>query len=349
MTALPAWSQTRGGNFLNRVQGDVVVGRFLITPDQATEGMLLSTSHQIRVGTNSQATLNCRNGGIHTFDRADTYNVGDYCSAGNDVRAESRRGPSRGTFNASLPYVLTPRNTALIPTDSLVLQWHPVEEATSYEITLSGSGVNWTTQVSEAQVSYPDIAALRPDYRYTIVITSDNGLSSASVQSIGFAVLSPSEDDRVNTRVEEIEARQLGPDVEAIALALEYINFQHSDPDRQSYALNQAALDVLEERIDAGTNNSLIYLLQAETYFTVGLPLMAQERYEQALIFAQEAEQRELQAESYLGLATVADGQTEYRDAIAHLQSAQQLYEELGDYEQAEALQVRINLVEEIL
>lgn len=345
VTALPAWSQTRGSNFLNRIQGDVVVGRFLVTPDQATEGMLVSITHRVRLGANSRVTLNCRNGTEYTFDRADTYNVGYYCSAENDVRAGARRAPSRGSFNTSLPYVLTPRNTALIPTNSLVLQWHPVEGATSYEVTLSGAGVNWTTQVSEPQVNYSDVTAVRPDYRYTMVVTANNGLSSGQLS--GFSVLSQSESDRVNAQVEAIKARQLEPDIEAIALALEYLNFQHSDPDRQSYALNQAALDVLEERIEAGTDNSLIYLLQAETYLTVGLPLMARERYEQALTLAQASEQREVQAESYLGLAAVAEGQTEYDVAIAHWQAAQQLYEELGDRDQVEESQVRIEQVEE--
>lgn len=341
----PAWSQIRGNNYINGVQGDVVVGRFLINPDPATEGRTLSTSHQIRLGANSQATLNCSNGGIYPLRGAGTYRVSDYCP---DERSD-RPGPrnsTRAPFDPALPYVISPRNTALIATEALTLEWHPVEGTTSYTVEIDGPEVDWSIQVSEPKAVYSDLESLQPDYRYTVVITAENGQSPVMGPPVGFAMLSEIERDRVNEQVEAVKAKQLDPNVEAIALALVYLGFEHSDRDRQSYALNQAALDVLEAQIEAGTENSQIYLLQADTYLTIRLPLLAKERYEQALRLAEEVGQRELQAESYWGLAAIAEGQTEYGDAIAHLQSAQQLYNELGDRDQDEAFQDRIEAME---
>ena len=344
--APPAWSQIRGNHYLNGVRGDVVVGRFLINPDPATEGRTLSTSHQLRLGANSQATLNCSNGGIHPLRSAGTYRVSDYCPDEPRDRPGPRNSP-RDPFNPSLPYVISPRNTVLMATEALTLEWHPVEETTSYTVEIiDGPGVEWSTQVSEPQAVYPDLESLKPDYRYTVVVTADNRLSSDAGESVGFAVLSEVERDRVNEQVEAVKAKQLDPDVEAIALALVYLGFEHSDLDRHSYALNQAASAVLETRIQAGTENSQVCLLQAETYLTIGLPLLAKEQYKQALRLAEAAGQRELQAESYWGLATVAEGQTEYGDAIVHLQSAQQLYEAVGDQDQVEVLQDRIEALE---
>ncbi len=340
--ALPAWGQNQGIHYVNGVQGDVVVGQFLVTPDPASEGMLLPTTHKIRLGRNSRVTLNCSNGGRYNFDNADTYAVADYCPSAASRRPGSANNPSRAPFDASLPYILSPRNTVLLGPEPLTLQWNPIEGATSYTVVIQGSGVNWTTQVNEPQATYDAVDQLKLDYRYTIVVETDNGLSSAKGPEVGFAVFSQAERARVNAQVAEVKARQLEPDVEAIALSLVYLEFEHSDPDRQSYALNQSALDVLEARIQAGSENSQVYLLQAETYQVVELPLQAQERYEQALALAQTTGQRELQAQSHLGLATVAEGQTEYRDAIAHLQATQQLYRELGDLEQVEELQTRI-------
>ena len=346
--ALPAWSQSRGTHYINGVQGDVVVGRFLMSPDRAINGMLLPNTHRIRLRANSRVTLNCSNGGIHTLTRVGTYEVENYCQSSTSGRSGPRQ-PSREIFNPALPYLLSPRNTALMLSDPPMLRWNPVVGASSYEVTITGRGVNWTAKVNEPEVLFTAIEDLLPDYRYTVTITADNGLSSRTGASAGFALLPRVEAERVQRQVAEVKARRLEPDVEAIALALVYLGFEHSDRNRQSYALNQSALDVLEARILAGSDNSQLYLLQAETYLAVGLPLRARAQYERALTLARAAGQRELQAESYLGVATVAEGQTEYGDAIAHLQAAQRLSGELGDRDQVETLQARIEKLEEEL
>lgn len=340
-TALPAWSQLNGTNYIFDIQGSVFYGRFLIRPDRASEGAVLSSNHQIQVGVNGRVTLVCSNGSDHALS-VGTYRVADYCRTPNGTRPGARRNPSRDPFNTALPYVITPRNTALLAANDLTLRWQPVPTATQYQVTITGRGVNWTTTVNQPEVTYTGSATLQPDYRYTVIITTNTGLSSASGSPVGIALLPPDEVERVTGQVDLIKASQLEPDVEAIALVLVYLGFEHSDPDRQSYALNQSALDVLETRILAGSDNSQLYLLQADTYLAVGLPLLARERYEQGLALAEAAEQRELQAESHLGLATVAQGQTEYAAAIFHLETAQSLYEELGDREQVAELQTQI-------
>lgn len=256
-------------------------------------------------------------------------------------RRERTRGSRKSTrpiVYVGLPYVLSPRNTAIFGTDELTLQWHPVEGATSYTVEID----NWKVQVTGTEATFDELESLAPNRRYTIVVTTDGGISSES-QNVGFQFMPETERDRVNAQVEAIKAEQLEPDEEALAIALEYFDFEHSDPGWRSYALNQAAIDVLETRIEAGTGDSRVYLLQADTYLRIGLPLLAQERYERALAYAQVAE---LQAESHWGLADVAQGQTEYEDALAHLQMAQELYQGLGDCEQVEALQLQIDEVE---
>jgi len=78
------------------------------------------------------------------------------------------------------------------------------------------------------------------------------------------------------------------------------------------------------------------------------LPLSARERYEEALTYAQAADQPELQAESYWGRSDVAQGQTEYADTVAYLEMSIELYEELGDLEKAEELQIQTMQNEEV-
>lgn len=263
-----------------------------------------------------------------------------------EERTRGARRSSRAPFDTSVPNMLSPRNTALLATDELTLQWYAVEGATSYTVEIKGRDVDWAVEVTGTEATFDELASLVPDYRYTLVVTSDTGRSTKLEESVGFVVLSETEGDRVKAEVDAIKAESLPPDEEALKIALEYREFQHSDPERQSYALNQAAIEVLEARIQSGTDDSRIYLLQADTYLRVGLPLLARERYEDALTYAQAAEQLELQAESYWGLADVAQGQTEYEDAIGHLQAAQSLYEALCDRNQADAIQVQIEAIE---
>jgi len=337
---MPAWSQTQGNNYIHNIQGNVFIGRFLITPDRASEGSVLPTNFQIRVEPDSQVTLVCSNGGTHALSTG-TYTVSSYCNTPNSRRSGARN-PSRDPFDTALPYVISPRNTALLTTDHLTLRWHPVANATQYEVTITGRGVNWTTTVTRPEMTYSGAATFQPDYRYNVVIKTNNGLSSATGSPIGFTVLPPEEVAQVSRQVNQVKTSRLQPDVEAIALALIYSNYEHSNRDRHSYALNQLAIDTLQQRIDAGTNNSQIYLLQADTYLTIGLPLAARERYLKALALATASNLLGPQAQSHVGLGLVAAGQTEYSDAILHLTTAQSLYQALGDLAQVEALQTRI-------
>lgn len=346
--ATPSWAQARRFHYLNHVRGDVRVGQYMIRPDPASEGMTVPSTHSIRLGGNGRVTLNCSNGTRHPFNRPGTYAVSDYCPS--DVALpDGPRNLPRDPFNVALPYLLSPRNTALIVPENLLLEWNPVLGATSYQVQIEGRGVNWAVEVDEPQVRFPDTASLQPNYRYTVVITADNGLSSRNGLPVGFAVLPAAEVERVNEAVEQIQAQGLEPDIEAIALAMLYLDYKHSDPGWDAYALNQSALEVLAARSEAGTENPAIYLLQAEAYLASGLPLLARGSYEQALALGQTLEQREIQAKSHVGLGEIAAGQTVYCEAIAHLRAAQTLYGELGDREQVETLQARIEQLEEEL
>ena len=331
----------------------------MIAPDPASEGMLLPSTHSIRLRGNSRATLNCSNDTRHPFNRPGTYAVADYCP-GDVARREGPRNLPRDPFNPALPYLRSPRNTVLIAPENLLLEWkNPVQGATSYTVQIEGQGVNLALEVDEPQARFPDTDSLQPDYLYIVVITADHGLFSRNSSPVGFTVLPAAEVERVNEAVEHIKAQGLEPDIEAIALARWYLDYEHSDPERRSYALNQSALDVLAARHEAGTENPAIYLLQAEAYLASGLPLQAEAyvaselplsawgSYTHALALGEAAEQREIQAVSYVGLGDIAAGQTDYGEAIAHLQTAQTLYEVLGDREQVEVLQTRIEQLKE--
>jgi hypothetical protein len=90
-------------------------------------------------------------------------------------RTRGSRKSARPIVNISIPYVLNPRNTALISTDALTLQWQPVEGATSYTVEIKGRDVDWAVEVDGTEVTFNEVEALAPSYRYTIVVTTDGG------------------------------------------------------------------------------------------------------------------------------------------------------------------------------
>ncbi|MCG8364572.1 MAG: tetratricopeptide repeat protein [Pseudanabaenales cyanobacterium] len=341
LTTLPAAAQGAGGNYISEIQGQAELkSAGQDNFQRAYAGDPLRAPDQLRVSAGSTVDVVCNNIRLHTL-AAGTYTISDYCNTEGPISLPSSRRPARD-FNANLPYVLRPRNTALLEAPQPTIRWNPVDGAQSYEVRVSGPDGQWTTDVSDTEVIY-DGPALQPDIRYRIVITANNDLSSSPDVPVGFTLLSMEEAARVKDQVAQLLALPQNADAAAIGLALLYQSYMHSNPAQHSNALNQAALDVLQKRIDDGTENSQIYLLQGDIYLAVGLPLKAQKQYEQALELAMEAEQLTRQADSYEGLATVAQGESEVSDAISHLKSALRIYETLGNVTQVNALQERID------
>lgn len=349
LRTLPAAAQGAGVNYISEIQGQAEVkSAGQDNFQRAYGGDFLRAPDQLRVSAGSTVDVVCSDIRPHTFS-AGTYTIGDHCASGSPSLQTVRRRSAR-PFNTTSPYVISPRNTALLEETQPTIYWNPVEGARRYGVSVIGpdQAEVWTTEVSETDVIY-DGPALLPDTRYRIVITADNGLSSSANDSVGFTLLSMAEAARVKALVAQLQALSQNTEAEAIGLALLYQSYTHRNPAQHSNGLNQAALDVIQERIDVGTENSQIYLLQGDIYLAVGLPLKAQKQYEQALALAMERGQLRRQADSHEGLAIVAQGESEVADAISHLESALKIHEMLGDSTQVPALQERIDRLQLLL
>ena len=334
--APPAFS-LRGINYLTAVQGKVYIKRFLIFNLQASTGSLVQANQTLRVEAHSQATLICSNHTTHLLQPG-THAVGDYCPPYPPL-PDSSRNPTRSPLEGNKPYIIAPRNTALLSPEGLLIQWHQAPlssqdgEIKPTQITIQGKDVNWTIETTETEVLYQGTQTFTPDFNYTVIVETNGQSSEAS-----FSVLPECEADRVKDAVASIQALNLDPDAEAIGLALMYLNYQHSDSDRHTNSLNLNALQVLQARIQSGTRNSQLYLLLAETYLRMDLPLEARQPFEQALELAQANNEQERLADSYRGLGEIAAQQAENEAAREFFQKALDLYETLSDAEQAEKI-----------
>ncbi len=341
--ASPALGQ-RGIDYLVQIQGEVYI-RQNRASQRASSGKLVRTEQTIEVKPNGQVTLVCSNHTRHLLHPG-TYAVRDYCPAAparnRSARSQTTRGGwlrngTRGTFDAAQPYVLSPRHTALLSPDQVLIQWHPVDQARGADqaqVTVRGSGVKWTIATPLGQIPYGGSSPLLPNYTYTITVEQGGKVSRAS-----FVVLPPAERDRVNAEVAQVQALGLDPDGAAIGIALVYLNYQNPDLNYRSPALNLDALEVLQSRTEAGSRNTQVYLLQAEAYLAMDLPLEARQTLEQSLGLAQANDDSEAIAQSYWGLGTIATRQGDRAAARGFLQQALEIYQALGDEEQIQGIQ----------
>lgn len=339
--ASSAWGQ-RSIDYLAQIQGEVYIQQNR-TSQRASSGKLVRTEQTIEVKPNGQVTLVCSNHTRHLLHPG-TYAVRDYCPAAparsRSSRSQTTRGGGfrnmrRGVFDATQPYVLSPRHTALLSPDQVLIQWHPVDQARGADeaqVTVRGEGINWTIATPLTQIPYSGSSPLLPNYTYTITVEQGDKVSRAS-----FVVLSPEERDRIKAEVAQVQALGLDLDEAAIGIALVYLNYQNDR--RLSPALNLDAVGVLQARIQAGTSNTQIYLLQAEAYLAMDLPLEARQTLEQSLGLAQTNDDLEAIAQSYWGLGTVATRQGDRAAARDFLQQALEISQALGDEEQIQDIQ----------
>ena len=346
-------AQANGVNYISEIQGTAELRRPGSTFQRAYGSDFLGTDDQVRVAVNSEVVLVCSHGRSVSLYEG-THDVARSCNLNAQQTPEysvwqrlfwwpSRRQPSRN-FNARIPYILSPRNTALLDVSRPTIRWNPLDDAQQYRVLMTEQGGQevWESEWISGNETIYSGPTLLPETRYRIEVTADNGISS-SLDIVGFTLLSDEEAERVETQVSRIESLELDEDSEALGLALLYQGYEHSDDNKHSNELSQSALDVLQSRIDAGTENSQIYLLQGDIYLVIGLPLEARSRYEQSLDIAVAEGELERQADSLEGLATVAQGENQIAEAITCLESALEIYESLGQANQTSALQERID------
>ena len=252
-------------------------------------------------------------------------------------RSNSNTLPTRTGNDPTIPYLISPRNSSIL-TDKPQLRWNPVEGATNYQVRLSGSGVDWQTEVNQPQVVYSGKQPLKPGNRYwvTITATTDNGVTTKNDKA-GFTLMSEPDSQRVKAEIAKLEQQGLKGEAKTIALAHLY----------RSNDLYGNAIDLLSGFIQKGNASSAVYQLLGSTYQQVGLDLLAREQYWTALKLAQIQKNLEAQAIIQSSLGGIDFSFNKFEDALGWYQAAQVAYRELGDRTSSEELQEKINQTKE--
>ncbi|NEQ59036.1 MAG: tetratricopeptide repeat protein [Moorea sp. SIO4A1] len=342
--AAPATTAAEGIYEIAAVTGDVQVKRRLwFGYRRAYQGDRLKLTDQIWVkNPQSSATVSCNNLSNWEVPVGTAFKVSEGCSnSGILFEPGDDLAPGRGIGNENLPDLISPRNTALRPNQPLTLRWHGVKEASHYDVIIKDLATPvWKKRVSEPIVDYPDSSQLRRDRDYSIVVTASTGVSSPENPNQDPAptitLLTDDQEQELKKNLAQIETQNLDADAKAQKKAHLY----HSTCQDRNYpntCLNQDAIDLLETRIKAGTDNAAIYQLQAEMYQRIGLKRQAQQRYRTALALAKKANNLPLQAEIQEQLGEIAHNLEEFAEAVEWLEAAEGIYQKLFNLEDPEA------------
>ncbi|NEO52825.1 MAG: tetratricopeptide repeat protein [Okeania sp. SIO3B5] len=231
--------------------------------------------------------------------------------------------PTRNPNTPSIPYLISPRETKLLPTESVTFHWHQVEGAKNYRVSLRGPGVNWNDKTKENQVVYAAEQPLKPGTRYWFTVETDTGATSTREGIIGFSTVSEKEVQEILGAVEEVKQKQLSREAEALALARLY----------QSNEVYNEAIALLKSAIKDGVESTAIHQLLGKVYQQIGLNRLAREHYLKALELAKAEENLEGLAMTQGGLAITNGIVGNEDEARNYFKNAKATYQELGDEE----------------
>lgn len=304
----------------------------------------------IKIESNGQAVLECGNKQKHVLGAGD-HPVSRYCPAGNARNIARGADIPEQNFIDQAMFAATQvsedfpalGNTAFLNVESLS-QRHPTFAD------LAGNNLAIYGYKEEAE-NIEFIESLMPGGYYYYPYFGD-GEDTSVATSFVFNILPETEAAVVLTQVATIKSQDLEADEQAIALAMLYLDYEYqpNNPTSSSFSLNSLALEVLNERIEAGSEHLPLYLLQAEAYMAMGLLDEAKLTYGQILSLATETGKVEYQAAIHELLGDIANAEMEFNRSFSesetvqyHWQTALSLHQQLGNLEQIDVIQDKLN------
>ena len=317
-------------NLLVQVEGNVLLRRSgWVDFVPVGFGTVISPGDLLRVGDGAVAKVFC--GADGTWNRgtnslaADGAEHGVPCTTGRPPRPWLDVVALRAEPNASIPYIISPRNTALLSNQPL-LRWHSLEGVELYTVSVVGDDgyTRSAKEVSESHLEWPaDWPPIQPEANYVVVIEGGDKRSDAGTQGnvgLGFWLLP--EKEAAVVREKEAILRSVGLEPPAVDLLIAEIYTY--------YSLQAEAVRLLES-LAAGQNAASVWLSLGQAYLDMGLAVQASTAFEEALASAQQMGEREAEAAALVGAGLASRYMNDESAGRASLEAAQTLYEQIGD------------------
>lgn len=316
----PAQAQPTTLNLISEIKGNVLLKRSQWQNfKKANVGDLLNVSDQLKLESGASATILCNNLKIWKVPTNQVTLVSEGCGTGGLAGMQANASLIRSRGDAKL-YILSPRNTHIF-TERPLLRWSEVPGAKEYTVQLIENGADpiWQAKTDQTQIEYPGEPPIKPEFRYWLIVKTDNGVSS-SEPFPQFKRLTSEKSQLLQSQIQQIQAQKLSPEIEAIAMAYVY----------RVYDLNAEAIALLENQVKQGKSYAA-YKLLAESYRKVGLTKESEAAYLQALVLAQQNNNVAAQAEIQYQLGDMQLDLNNLSEAKKLMLEAQKSYQALGD------------------
>jgi len=332
----PGFTQQEGLNFISEIRGNVKIKKISWKNyHQVYGGEFLSSSDKIRLAKGARAKVICDNLRVWNLNSQGDFEVSRGCPSSTRVvliRPNTKTGRPRAGNDPTIPYLISPRNTAILARQP-TLRWHPVVGVTSYQVQVLGTGVDWTTKVSQPEVVYSGNQPLKPGSYYRVIVTASNGASTENKNNFGFTVLSDADAQRVKTEIAQLQQQALINESKTLALAHLY----------RSNDLNADAIELLEGLVKKGSSSTAVYQLLGSIYQQVCLTELGRERYLTALKLAKAENNLQGQAIIQASLGEVDITLVQLKQAYQWFQDAQISYRALGDEAKVQEMQQQLD------
>jgi hypothetical protein len=318
-----------GLNLLVSVDGDVLLKRRNWNDFYPTAfGVSLQRGDLLKVPQGAQATILCDNLNTWTVPAGAAPSGLSGCPRPEEpflVRQGGRIVSTRGG-DPNVPYIISPRSTKLL-SDTPTLRWND-SGAASYYVLVRASDFKWQqVNVTQTELVYSGEPALQPGVFYLLVVEDSNGKSSQDEGQVGlgFSLLNEAEAKKIQSNADRIGRLGLSNEAEAFSVA-------------QIYAGNSLiteAIEILEMLVEEGSQQASVHQVLASLYHQVGLLLLAEPRYLEAIELAKAQDNIEALADIQASLGALYDVLGKEAEAIRLLASAETDYRTLGDTDKA--------------
>lgn len=274
-------------------------------------GVVVVSQDRIEVDSDSWAEVRCaiRSKPPWRVKTGGPFPVSRGCGIETVLRLSARAERRPGGADASLPYLIEPRATAVQGTP-VPVRWNPVVGVNGYQVWLlrqRDQRLLWGQRVENGSSTVlPDSVKLIPGESYLVVVEADNGTSSmldAGATGQSFRRISPLEEQTLAREGEDVNWQVRAPEAMALLQA-----------DRFSQAeLYATAIRRLEQQLSEHNASVAVLLELGRLYSRVGLNQLAYQRFERAGALAGSSADSQALLEAQAGSA----------DAKQHLQALQ--------------------------
>lgn len=352
--ALPVSAQLGNLNFIFGISGNVWIKRVGSPKYERVSTGRINVADRLKLEKGAKATVVCGNFRRWKIPESGEFVVDSGCYPGKrkiKIRPGAKRCCTRSNpNNPKVPYIISPRNTNILPNQPINLRWNPIKGASSYDVSISGPGVNWETKVSQSEVSQPQVVysgreSFKPGSRYWVTVVANNGVSSRT----GFTILSQEDSKKIQAEISQLQ--QIGSNTNLSQKSSNYFQAFAQAEIYHSNGLNHVAIDVLEKLIEQGGKTRAVYQRLGNIYQEVGLNRLAKQRYLTALELAakEQAEKQQNFAEKQekalieyrLGEVNQVIG--DLKDSYKWYQAARDSFRALENQELVQELQEKLD------